>query len=453
MKQLSLKAKLTLLYSVIMVVIFSITLGILFYFSSNEILTSTRSMLEERVSSSFDSVEYRNDRLEYDNDLLEIQDGVYLSVYDRDGQMLYGKIPYDFDAALPVEEGNVRRIDTDGVDFFVLDMSFPVENYGTLQMRGIVSITDAESSFRFIMQLALILFPLLIVFSAIAGYLMSRRALSPVEKITQTVRNIQQENDLSRRVHLKQGSAEIYTLAETFDSMLDTIEAGLKRERQFSSDVSHELRTPLSVLQMQCDAMLERDDLDDQTRTQIEVLQRKIKNLSSMISQLLLLSRADRGQEKLQKEDLDLSELAEMLTEEYEEIAAERHLTLQADIQPDIHMYADQTLMIRLFANLLQNAVTYNRERGTITLTLKQEDDIILTVQDTGIGISEEHLPHIWERFYQADPSRSDTESSGLGLSMVKWIVEAHQGTITVSSKVDEGTTFTCVFPKQRTQK
>ena len=451
MKQLSLKAKLTLLYSIIMVVIFSITLGILFYFSSNEILTSTRSMLEERVSSSFDSVEYRNDRLEYDNDLLEIQDGVYLSVYDRDGQMLYGKIPYDFDAALPVEEGNVRRIDTDGVDFFVLDMSFPVENYGTLQMRGIVSIT--ESSFRFIMQLALILFPLLIVFSAIAGYLMSRRALSPVEKITQTVRNIQQENDLSRRVHLKQGSAEIYTLAETFDSMLDTIETGLKRERQFSSDVSHELRTPLSVLQMQCDAMLERDDLDDQTRTQIEVLQRKIKNLSSMISQLLLLSRADRGQEKLQKENLDLSELAEMLTEEYEEIAAERHLTLQADIQPDIHMYADQTLMIRLFANLLQNAITYNREHGAITMTLKQADDIILTVQDTGIGISKEHLPHIWERFYQADPSRSDTESSGLGLSMVKWIVEAHQGTITVSSKVNEGTTFTCVFPKQRTQK
>lgn len=453
MKQLSLKAKLTLLYSVIMVVIFSITMGILFYFSSNEILTSTRSMLEERVSSSFDSVEYRNDRLEYDNDLLEIQDGVYLSVYDRDGQMLYGKIPYDFDASLPVEEGNVRRIDTDGVDFFVLDMSFPVENYGTLQMRGIVSITDVESSFRFIMQLALILFPLLIVFSAIAGYLMSRRALSPVEKITQTVRNIQQENDLSRRVHLKQGSAEIYTLAETFDSMLDTIEAGLKRERQFSSDVSHELRTPLSVLQMQCDAMLERDDLDDQTRTQIEVLQRKIKNLSSMISQLLLLSRADRGQEKLQKEDLDFSELAEMLTEEYEEIAAERHITLQADIQPDIHLHADQTLMIRLFANLLQNAITYNREHGAITMTLKQEDDIILTVQDTGIGISEEHLPHIWERFYQADPSRSDTESSGLGLSMVKWIVEAHQGSITVSSKLNEGTTFTCVFPKQRTQK
>ena len=452
MRQLSLKAKLTLLYSVIMVVIFSITMGILFYFSSNEILTSTRSMLEERVSSSFDSVEYRNDRLEYDNDLLEIQDGVYLSVYDRDGQMLYGKIPYDFDASLPVEEGNVRRIDTDGVDFFVLDMSFPVENCGTLQMRGIASITDAESSFRFIMQLALILFPLLIVFSAIAGYLMSRRALSPVEKITQTVRNIQQENDLSRRVQLKQGSAEIYTLAETFDSMLDTIEAGLKRERQFSSDVSHELRTPLSVLQMQCDAMLERDDLDDQTRTQIEVLQRKIKNLSSMTSQLLLLSRADRGQEKLQKEDLDLSELAEMLTEEYEEIAAERQLTVHADIQPDIHLHADQTLMIRLFANLLQNAVTYNRERGTITLTLKQADDIILTVQDTGIGISEEHLPHIWERFYQADPSRSDTESSGLGLSMVKWIVEAHQGTITVSSKVNEGTTFTFVFSSDTSQ-
>ena len=171
-----------------------------------------------------------------------------------------------------------------------------------------------------------------------------------------------------------------------------------------------------------------------------------------MISQLLLLSRADRGQEKLQKEDLDLSELAQMLTEEYEEIVAERQLTLHADIQPDIHMHADQTLMIRLFANLLQNAITYNWEHGSITMTLKQADDIILTVQDTGIGISEEHLPHIWERFYQADPSRSDTESSGLGLSMVKWIVEAHQGTITVSSKLNEGTTFTCIFPSYTSQ-
>ena len=149
---------------------------------------------------------------------------------------------------------------------------------------------------------------------------------------------------------------------------------------------------------------------------------------------------------------LDLSELAQMLTEEYEEIAAERQLTLHADIQPDIHMHADQTLMIRLFANLLQNAITYNREHGAITMTLKQADDIILTVQDTGIGISEEHLPHIWERFYQADPSRSDTESSGLGLSMVKWIVEAHQGTITVSSKLNEGTTFTCIFPSYTSQ-
>ena len=324
-------------------------------------------------------------------------------------------------------------------------MSFQADGRIDLRMRGVISITDAERNFRFILRLAFILFPLFILLSAIVGYLMSRRALAPVSKITATVRDIQKEKDLSRRVKLGKGRDEIYTLAATFDEMLDKIEAAVKRERQFTSDVSHELRTPLSVLTMQCETMLARDDLDAQTQKQVELLQQKIHSLNVMIAQLLQLSRADQGREQLHMETFSFSELCESIAEEYSELAAEAHIHLTATIEEDLIVHADQTLMIRLLTNLLQNAVTYGREHGHIWLRICRQEQLCIEVRDDGIGIREEQLPHIWERFYQADPSRN--KGSGLGLSMVRWIVHAHKGEIRVQSEWQKGTSFFCQLP------
>ena len=142
------------------------------------------------------------------------------------------------------------------------------------------------------MWLALILFPLLIFLTAICGYLLSRRALYPVAKITKTVQDIQQEKDLSKRIHLENGSDEIYTLAKTFDGLLDTIDAGMQREKQFTNDVAHELRTPISVVLMQCEELLQGDHLDEEGRREVFLIQRKVKGVSDMISQLLLLIRS-----------------------------------------------------------------------------------------------------------------------------------------------------------------
>lgn len=445
MKRLSLKARLTLLYTGLMIVLFVIISALLFSLGSQAILTDTRSLLEERVSSSFDLVEYRHDRLEFDSDLLQVEDGVYLSVYDTEGELLYGRLPYHFTYDLPFEQDALRRIDTDDFSYYVLDMSFQADGRIDLRMRGVISITDAERNFRFILRLAFILFPLFILLSAIVGYLMSRRALAPVSKITATVRDIQKEKDLSRRVKLGKGRDEIYTLAATFDEMLDKIEAAVKRERQFTSDVSHELRTPLSVLTMQCETMLARDDLDAQTRKQVELLQQKIHSLNVMIAQLLQLSRADQGREQLHMETFSFSELCESIAEEYSELAAEAHIHLTATIEEDLIVHADQTLMIRLLTNLLQNAVTYGREHGHIWLRICRQEQLCIEVRDDGIGIREEQLPHIWERFYQADPSRN--KGSGLGLSMVRWIVHAHKGEIRVQSEWHKGTSFFCQLP------
>ena len=445
---MSLKSRLVLLHTGLMALVVCVVLALLFSMSSHEILANAENMLEERVSDTVEDIEYENGRLDFDSDLMTLEHGVYLSVYDKDSfDLLYGRIPYGFAYDLPFENGNLRKITAGEVDYYVFDIEQNIEDQYPVLVRGIISISDAEQDFRYTMWLALILFPLLIFLTAICGDLLSRRALYPVAKITKTVQDIQQEKDLSKRIHLENGSDEIYTLAKTFDGLLDTIDAGMQREKQFTNDVAHELRTPISVVLMQCEELLQGDHLDEEGRREVFLIQRKVKGVSDMISQLLLLSRADQGREKINLEQVDFSELVEMVVEEFIDIAKEQDIEIQTEIEPELYLTADQTLIIRLLGNLLENAVNYGNSGGHIWVSAwKTDDSIHLLVKDDGIGISQQDLPRIWDRFYQADPSRN-SESSGLGLSMVKWIVEAHHGKISVSSKLGKGTDFTCIFP------
>ena len=257
MKKLSIQTRLVLFHTAAMTLVVALVLGLLFSLSSQEILTSAQATLEERVSQGVEEVEYTQGRLEFDSELLSLENGVYLSVYQPgDSFMLYGRLPYGFAYTLPLSDGELRTVTAGGTEYSVLDLQFPVEGYGTLVMRGVVSLTAAERDFRATLRLALVLLPLLVALTALCGYLFSRRALRPVAQITQTVQNIQQERDLSKRVRLGEGRDEIYTLAQTFDSLLDQVEASFRREKQFTSDVAHELRTPLSVALMQCEELL-----------------------------------------------------------------------------------------------------------------------------------------------------------------------------------------------------
>ena len=167
---------------------------------------------------------------------------------------------------------------------------------------------------------------------------------------------------------------------------------------------------------------------------------------------MLQLSRADQGREQLNKETFSISDLCETIAEEYAEIAAESRIQLLTQIEDGCMIYADQMLMIRMLNNLLQNAITYGKEDGHIWFSVYQDKQLIIKIKDDGIGISQEHLPLIWNRFFQADPSRSRFDSNGLGLSMVRWIVEAHDGTIDAESQLGHGTIFTLSFPLNQKQ-
>ena len=448
MKRMSLKLKLTLIYTFFMMLVTCVALGILFSLSNKEVLSSKRMQLQKHVQESMEDIGSDAGKLKVDSDFYNLEDNIYLSLYGTNGDFLYGRVPYGFDKQPDFQDGRLRTITENSSEWFVFDLEYYAEDYGPVYIRGITSVTRAEESFLITLRFAMIILPLLVILTAIIGYRFTRRTLKPVRLITETVRKIQADEDLSRRVDLGDGKDEIYHLANTFDQLLEQLEKAFGREKQFTSDVSHELRTPITVILTQCDALLTDPTLTSHQLAQVELIERKAQNMAQMISQLLLLSRADQGRQKLTLECLNISELMEMTAEEQQLLAHEKQITIHQEIEPDIWYDVDETFFIRMLTNLFSNAVSYGKQGGNIYARLSVQNNFITgSIKDDGIGISKDVLPHIWERFYRADTSRTDSGHSGLGLSMTKWIVEAHGGTITAESELGKGSTFTFLLP------
>ena len=446
MKHLSLKLRLTILHTLVMSIVVAIVLGLLLSISSREVLSNVQNDLERRVNESYEDISVLGNELIFDSDFFEIQDGVYLSSYNEDSlSLLYGRIPYGFEYELPFEEGKIREVKSGENNYYVYDSLVPIKGYANIVIRGIVSYNDAEKEFETTIKTALILFPLLVALTAVAGYLLSRRALRPVSKITKTVKEIREKEDLSRRVDLGDGKDEIYTLAHTFDELLKDVEKSVEREKRFTSDVAHELRTPLAVSKMAIEDALDKAT-DEKILEDLSILKNKNEMMTKMVSELLLLSRADQGRITLSKERLDISSLVEMLALEFKELAKAKEIEVEYEIEDGIYLEIDETLFIRMIDNVIENAIKYSFENSKIKIILKRKDDtIILSVQDEGIGIKEENLTRIFDRFYQEDESRNE-KSAGLGLSIVKWIAQKHDAEIKVQSTPNKGTTFTFIF-------
>lgn len=464
MKRLSLKVKLTVLYTFFMILVTCAALAVLFSLSSREVLSSTQTRLEKRVQDSSDNIVLKDGALKIDSDFYSVTQDVYLSLYDENMYFLYGKIPYGFDARPEFSDGQTRSITEGDTEWYVYDMSFRLAEGYTVYIRGVTSVTDAEESFRVTLRFTLIMLPALVIVTAFIGYRFTRRTLMPVKKITDTVREIRADADLSRRIGItdagkKAGRGdEIYTLARTFDEMLSELEDVFQREKQFTSDVSHELRTPVSVILAQCSACLADENICEKQKEQILMIERKARDMSNMISQLLFLSRADQGRQPLAREYLNVSELTQMTVEEQRFLAEEEGfgVSVESCIEPGVYAWIDETFYIRMLVNLISNAVAYSKENGHVTVSLKLSESggtVCGCVKDDGIGISKEHLPHIWERFYRADTSRTGNGReghSGLGLSMVEWIVREHGGYIKAASSPGKGSEFTFFLPVQK---
>ncbi len=274
-----------------------------------------------------------------------------------------------------------------------------------------------------------------------SGGILIRRALAPVVGITNTARSIEASSDLGRRVGYAGPKDEIGQLAVTFDHMIGRLEKAFEAHKHFIADASHDLRSPLTVLRGNLD-LLKRDLSEEDRKESLRAMEAEAQKMSKIVDDLILLAEVESGQ----VERTESVALKEVLLEGYERglhLAGRRKVVLGR--QESISVPGDTHRLKRMLGNLVDNAIRYTPEGGTITLSLFRDDGWArLEVTDDGIGIAPEHLPHIFERFYMADKARSRSAGgSGLGLAIVKAIAEQHGGRVTAASEPGKGSTFT----------
>ncbi len=287
------------------------------------------------------------------------------------------------------------------------------------------------------------------------GFWLADRAMRPVSKITQTARQIS-ETDLSQRLHLEQND-EIGELADTFDDMLSRLQAAFDRQRQFTADASHELRTPLTIIELEASRALAAPRPPGEYQESLRVIQAENQTMTRLVNNLLTLARMDAGQARLQMEALDLSDVLVEVVERMEPLAKEAGVKLAVGELPELPILGDRAFLIQMLTNLVDNAIKYSGgDEPRVALSAGSSPGVQpasawVRVADNGQGIPTEHLPHLFERFYQVDAARSSGEAdghgAGLGLAIARWIAQAHGGDVRVESTLGEGTTFEVRLP------
>ena len=452
MKRLSITLRVTLLYTLFMVLLTGLSLGFLFHAGAQSRRQTTLDRMQTMAEASRKELEAKDGELEIDRDLEAFDDGVYLSLYDTAGVPLYGFVPREFDNSVIFDDGSLRTVESGGHSWYLYDEQITVEDYGPVWVRSIAAADAFNSTLGTLGKTALLVLPVFVVLAAVCGYLLTRRAFAPVRQITQTAREIGEGGDLSRRIGLTGRKDEIHTLAAEFDAMFARLEQAFDREKQFTDDASHELRTPTAVILSQSEYALQNTHPQGETRAALESIHTQAARMAALLSQLLMLARADKGRQVVQREPVDLSELVEMVAETEAEQAEARNITVQTELEPGVTVQGDETLLMRLLINLTENAIRYGRPGGQVKLTLRRQDgEAVGTVEDDGIGIAPEDLDKIWQRFWQADPARSGG-GAGLGLSMVRWIAQAHGGRVTVQSEPGKGSIFTFFLPCEKNE-
>ena len=309
---------------------------------------------------------------------------------------------------------------------------------------------------------------LIVVLAAFGGgFWLADRAMRPVQVITRAPREIG-EGDLSRRLDLKRAD-ELGELADTFDQMLARLQAAFERQRQFTADASHELRTPLTIIELESNRALEHRRSPEEYATALGVIQSENEWMSRLVNELLTLARMDAGQTVMRSETLDLSDLAVEAVGRLMPLAQSCAVTLKTGELSEASVTGDRVYLTQMVTNLVENAIKHAGGAGIRVLVetgsqMRQgKAGGWVSVSDNGQGIAPEHLPHLFERFYRVDAARARSRedgdaaaaaaasnvvsSSGLGLAIVQSVVQAHGGTVEVSSRPGEGTRFTVWLP------
>jgi len=380
--------------------------------------------------------------------------GDYLALYTATGELIYQSAflqshPSALIAVDQVQKPVYKIRKLEGGRFRFVYEKLPINGRVYIAEMGITA-DDAMETLELFRSYLLWFAPLLLLVAAGFGQWMSRRALSPVDALVRTARNVGGTNLNTRLQKLNTGD-ELQRLSDTLNEMLDRIETAFLRVTQFTADASHELRTPVSLIRTEAELALRRSRTESEYKESLRQILLEAERTTALIEQLLSLARSDSGREMLHNQPVDLYAVLHTVADGWKQVAAIRDLQFSANVDDrNAFVTGDESLLRRLTDILLDNAFKYTPSPGSVFLSLQHRDEAaVITVQDSGMGIPQDEQRKIFERFYRVDKSRNRTQGgNGLGLAIAQWIVAQHHGSITVQSHPGEGATFRVELPK-----
>lgn len=370
-------------------------------------------------------------------------DGIFFIKYSTNGEVLGGLVPKNFDGSLKMDSGEVRYYEKGENRFYYYDN---IVKGKKIWIRGII---NAERFFKkeglFLLALGVFV-PVLFLFVLYGGYKMTKNALKPVATMSKTALEIGSSKDFSKRIDLPAGKDELHALASVFNQMLDSLEKVYQSEKQLTSDVSHELRTPLSVIMAESDYAASYAQNLDEAKESLDVITRQSRKISSLIDQILELSRLESGR-NLTLKRINLSDVLQNLATNYDKLASAKGVKFSCNLAPEVEILGDELMISRLVDNFLSNTLKFALTKIDLNLNASKTQ-ALLSVKDDGVGISQKDSELIWNKFYQADSSRNKNANtgSGLGLAIAANIAKIHDAKLGVKSEAGAGSEFWAEF-------
>jgi signal transduction histidine kinase len=403
-------------------------------------------------------------------DLVKVLESIpgYFLVFTTQNQLLYASRPMqnlsleDQDAvdrvaanlAMRIEDARVRVRHDSATLFIIADTaSTPkdfVPNISRVVVGTEVPVNDPLPSA--ITGTIIVIAPVMFLMSLIAAYAVLGSVFRPVDQLINDVEAITDGRSLHRRLPTDPGSDELSRLSVTLNAMLTRLETSFGALRRFTADASHELKTPLTVLRADVERSMHPDTSRAERMVALEEALQETARMSDLVDSLLTLARADEGRFDIHRQPVELEPLVREVYETAVILGEDAGLSLSLRTLETAVVMGDRTRLRQLLLNLVTNAIKYTPRGGNVELAVvrKPGDEVAVSVRDTGIGISNADLPHVFDRFWRADRARSRASERGgfgLGLAISQWIVQAHGGTITVQSRLGRGSIFTVILP------
>jgi heavy metal sensor kinase len=460
---LPIKWRLTIWYGVVLsLILVTFACGIFIYFrnslqdSIDAKIRSIGEVLSSSMTETHNSSVFGNFERYLENVLGRKPKGKFIQIMDTSGRI--GAKMSDIEGeALPTSFNALERAMRGEIVYETIERTKPRLRMVTIpimekkKVTSVVqvgtSLEDFDETIKKLLLIMIISIPTSISVTIVVGYFMAKKALRPVDQIRRAAVKISSSN-LDEKIDIAGRRDELGRLAETFNAMIGRLKDAFQRVNQFSIDVSHELKTPLTILKGETEVALRKErEKDDYQKLLLSNLE-EIDRMSCIIDDLLLLSKADTKDIKLNIEEIALRDLIMGVCMNMKVVADKKEVVLQTGEMEDLRVKGDELKLRRMILNIVENGIKYSQTGGKVIVSSYVNDGYAqIDVKDEGIGISEQDIKYVFDRFFRADRSRKRESGSGLGLSISRWIAEAHKGSIEVKSQPAQGSIFTIKLP------